>query len=71
MGLVNKKRKNFFSYAYIFYKLNELMGWHHYNRSCRLLKSVKLIQQQDRFWQLVTKELGWENTGQTFNLECS
>ena len=66
---ISRSHKNFFSYTYIFYKLNQLMGWDHYNITCRLLKSVKLIQQQDAFWGLVTSDLGWENTGRTFNLE--
>ena len=66
---ISRSRKNFFSYTYIFYKLNQLMGWDHYNITCKLLKSVKLIQQQDAFWGLVTSDLGWENTGRTFHFE--
>ena len=63
--LVNAKRKNFFSYPYTFFKLNELNSWDHYNVNCTLLKSVALLNEQDRWWRLVMQELGWECVGPT------
>lgn len=66
--LVNSKRKNFFSYPYTFFKLNELNSWDNYNVNCVLLKSVALLNEQDKWWKLVMKELGWENVGPTYQL---
>ena len=66
--LVDKMRKNFMSYPFTFFKLNELNGWDHYNRSCNLLKSVALINKQDRWWKLTMAKLGWENVGRTFDI---
>ena len=67
-SIVDKERKNFMSYPFTFFKLNELNGWDAYNRSCNLLKSVSLINKQDRWWKLVMNELGWENVGRTFDI---
>lgn len=66
--LVKKDRKNFLSYPFAFYKLNELSNWDEYNRSCSLLKSITLINKQDAFWKLVMDELGWEVVGRTFDI---
>lgn len=69
--LVKRDRKNFLSYPYVFFKLNELCGWDHYNRDCVLLKSVALLNRQDRFWALIMKQLGWENVGRTWQIHSN
>ena len=66
--MVNRDRKNFFSYPFAFFKLNELNGWDEYNRSCSLLKSTELINKQDIWWKLVMIELGWQVIGRTFDI---
>lgn len=65
---VNRNRKNFLSYPFTFFKLNELNGWDTYNRGCYLLKSPTLISRQDEWWALVMKKLGWEVVGRTFDI---
>ena len=65
---VIKSRKNFLSYPFTFFKLNELNGWDDYNRNCLLLKSVQLINRQDKWWKLLMDELGWEVVGRTFDI---
>lgn len=64
------RRKNFLSYPFVYFKLNELNGWDQYNASCDLLKSVPLINRQDRWWGLMMEELGWENVGRTFDMHA-
>jgi hypothetical protein len=66
--LVRKARKNFMSYVFVYYKLNELNGWDEYNRNSSLLKSVQLINRQDEWWKLVMNKLGWEIIGRTFDV---
>jgi hypothetical protein len=66
--LVKSDRKNFLSYPFVYFKLNELSGWDGYNKNCSLLKSVSLINRQDRWWKLVMTELDWENVGRTFDV---
>jgi len=66
--VVVRSRKNFLSYPYTFFKLNELNGWDGYNRNCLLLKSVQLINRQDMWWKLLMDELGWEVVGRTFDI---
>jgi hypothetical protein len=61
-------RKNFLSYPFTLFKLNELNGWDEYNTRCDLLKSVELINKQDMWWGLMMKELGWEVVGRTFDV---
>ena len=65
--IVAPDRKNFLSYPYVFFKLNELNGWDDYNRGCTLLKSVELLNRQDRWWKLVMNKVGWQNCGRTFD----
>jgi hypothetical protein len=66
--LVKSDRKNFLSYPFVYFKLNELSGWDAYNKNCSLLKSVSLINRQDKWWKLVMTELDWENVGRTFDV---
>jgi hypothetical protein len=66
--LVKKSRKNFLSYPFAYFKLNELNGWDAYNSNCVLLKSVTLINRQDKWWNLVMNELGWQVVGRTFDI---
>jgi len=65
--IVKRGRKNFLSYPFVYFKLNELNSWDEYNLNCTLLKSVSLINKQDKWWTLVMKELGWEVVGRTFD----
>jgi hypothetical protein len=66
--LVKKERKNFMSYVFVYFKLNELNGWDEYNKNSSLLKSVPLINKQDQWWKLVMVILGWEIVGRTFDI---
>jgi hypothetical protein len=66
---VRGNRKNFLSYPFVFYKLNELNGWDHYNTNCALLKSTTLLNEQDRWWRLIMQKLGWQCVGRTFHLQ--
>lgn len=65
---VCKARKNFLSYSYTFFKLNELLGEHQFNRDVKLLKSVDLTLKQDRYWMFLMKELKWKNFGRTLSI---
>lgn len=60
-----KKRNNFLSYPFIFSRLNELNGRPELNRDVRLLKSVALVNRQDKLWAALCKELGWKFLGRT------
>jgi len=60
-----KKRNNFLSYPYLFYRLNELNGRPELNRDVRLLKSVQLVNRQDFLWSKLTSALGWKFHGRT------
>jgi len=65
---VDKTRKNFLSYSYVFWRLNELNGRSHLNKDVRLLKSVRLIIKQDAFWKLICKELKWSYHGNSISV---
>jgi len=62
---IDKSRKNFCSYPFVFYRLNQLNGREDLNRDIRLLKSVSLVNRQDKLWKLVTQKLGWAYKGPT------
>lgn len=64
-GKIKCKRKNFLSYPYVYFKLNELNGWDDYNRHTVLLKSPQLLNIQDRWWGMMVDRLGWQNVGRT------
>ena len=65
---VDKGRKNFLSYAYVFYRLNQRNERTELNRDVRLLKSVKLIIKQDAFWKLICSQLNWKYQGNSITL---
>jgi hypothetical protein len=56
---VLKKRKNFFNYNYLIYKLIELNGWYELLPFFPPLKSGKNRAEQDVIWAYVCKELNW------------
>lgn len=60
-----KKRSNFLSYPFIFYRLNEMNGREDLNRDVRLLKSVQLVNRQDFLWKKLVEKLGWKYHGRT------
>ena len=60
---VDKTRRNFLSYSYVFFRLNELNGRHDLNQKVQLLKSTKLIVKQDQYWKLICKKNKWEYLG--------
>ena len=55
-----KNRKNFFSYAYVLYKLCQLLGEDQYLPLFPLLKSVEKLRAQDDIWKKICGELKWE-----------
>jgi hypothetical protein len=55
-----KNRKNFFSYAYVLYKLCQLLGEDQYLPLFPLLKSVEKLRAQDDIWKKICAELQWE-----------
>ena len=67
-GKVDKKRKNFLSYGYVFYRLNQLNNREELNRDVRLLKSVRLIIRQDAFWKLICSKLKWTYKGNSVTI---
>lgn len=56
---VNRSRRNFMSYPVTAYKLCELNGWLEYLPAFTLLKSTKLMIEQDSYWRRVCEETGW------------
>ena len=62
-SMVDKTRKNFLSYRYTFYRLNQLNRRMDLNDGIHLLKSVKLLNKQDKFWKLLMNELNWPYLG--------
>lgn len=55
-----KNRKNFFSYAYVLFKLCQLLGEDQYLPLFPLLKSVEKLRAQDAIWKNICAELQWE-----------
>ena len=53
-------RKNFLNYAYIFRKFFELLEWDHLINNFSELKSREKLYEQDKVWEKIVKELGWE-----------
>lgn len=60
---VDKTRRNFLSYSYVFFRLNQLNGRDDLNRGIKLLKSVTLVNRQDAFWKAICEELKWNYLG--------
>lgn len=63
-----KDRKSFLSYKFILYKFCELLEKDEYLVYFSLLKSGKKLDELDRTWKGICKELNWEYIP-TFNIE--
>jgi len=57
-----KLRKNFLSYSYCLNKLTGLLGQYYLQESFPLLKSREKLYEQDKLFELICKDLGWEFT---------
>jgi hypothetical protein len=57
---VRKSRRNFMSYPVAAFKLCQLNGWSEYLHAFTLLKSDKLLVEQDKYWKLICSELNWK-----------
>jgi hypothetical protein len=55
-----KKRVNFLSYSYVLHKFVELLGLDEYIKCFPLLKSRNKLEEQDKIWLNICKELKWE-----------
>ncbi len=55
-----KNRSNFLSYSYVLYKFCELLGLDEYLQCFPILKNRDKLYNQDKIWQLICKDLGWE-----------
>jgi DNA repair exonuclease SbcCD ATPase subunit len=55
-----KKRSNFLSYSFVLYKFCELLELDEYLPCFPLLKSREKLYMQDKIWQLICNDLGWE-----------
>ena len=55
-----KKRVNFLSYSYVLHKFVELLGMDEYIKCFPLLKSRNKLEEQDKIWMNICKELKWE-----------
>ena len=54
------ERKNFLSYSYVLHKFCELLEYDNLLCYFPLLKSREKLQQQDKIWKNICKELKWE-----------
>lgn len=57
---ISKKRKNFLSYSYVMYKFLELLGYDELKKQFPLLKCKEKLHKQDKIWQGICQELGWQ-----------
>jgi hypothetical protein len=57
---IAKKRKNFLSYSYVLHKFLELLGYDILKKQFPLLKSREKLHRQDKIWQGICKDLGWQ-----------
>ena len=53
-------RKNFLSYSFVLHKFCELLELDDYLQCFPLLKNRDKLYNQDKIWQLICKDLGWE-----------
>ena len=53
-------RKNFLSYSYVLHKFCELLEYDELIEFFPLLKSREKLQQQDKIWENICKELKWQ-----------
>ena len=55
-----KKRSNFLSYSFVLYKFCELLELDDYLPCFPLLKSREKLYMQDKIWQKICADMGWE-----------
>ncbi len=55
-----KNRSNFLSYSYVLYKFCELLELDEYLQCFPLLKNRDKLYNQDKIWELICKDLGWQ-----------
>jgi DNA repair exonuclease SbcCD ATPase subunit len=55
-----KGRRNFLSYGYVLYKFCELLEMDEYLSCFPLLKNRDKLYLQDKTWQLICNDMGWE-----------
>ena len=55
-----KNRSNFLSYSYVLYKFCELLELDDYLQCFPLLKNRDKLYNQDKIWQQICKDMGWE-----------
>ena len=55
-----EERKNFLSYSYVLHKFCELLEYDYLLPNFPLLKSREKLQQQDKIWKCICKDLQWE-----------
>ena len=53
-------RKNFLSYSYVLHKFCELLEYDYLLPHFPLLKSREKLQEQDKIWKLICRDLQWE-----------
>jgi hypothetical protein len=55
-----KGRRNFLSYGYVLYKFCELLEMDEYLACFPLLKNRDKLYLQDKTWELICKDMGWQ-----------
>ena len=55
-----RNRKNFLSYSYVLHKFVELLSLDEYKKCFPLLKSRNKLEEQDKIWCDICKELQWQ-----------
>jgi prefoldin subunit 5 len=55
-----KKRSNFLSYSFVLYKFCELLELDDYLPCFPLLKSREKLYMQDKIWQKICEDMGWQ-----------
>ena len=55
-----EERKNFLSYSYVLHKFCELIELDHLLTYFPLLKSREKLQQQDKIWEKICRDLEWQ-----------
>lgn len=55
-----KNRKNFLNYNYVLHKFCELLELNEFRDCFPLLKSREKLMEQDKIWEKICNDLGWE-----------
>ena len=55
-----KGRSNFLSYSYVLYKFCQLLELDEFLPCFPLLKSREKLYMQDKIWQCICEDMGWE-----------